>query len=145
VTFTATAHLASAEVAPFMAKKHRAQWKGYLRLSLVSIGVEIYTAVESKSDIQFRQIHKPSGRRVNYEKVVKGVGKIESDDIVKGYEVDADTYVILEPEEIDALKLESKKTIDLSSSPTPAISISGISSVPISWRLPTPSQPRGMS
>lgn len=96
-----------------MAKKSRAYWKGYLRLSLVSIGVEIYNAVESKSEISFRQIHKPSGRRVHYEKMVQGVGKIESSDIVKGYEVDADTYIMLEPEEIDAVKLESKKTIDL--------------------------------
>lgn len=96
-----------------MPKKARAYWKGYLRLSLVSIGVEIYNAVESKSEISFRQIHKPSGRRVNYEKVVQGLGKIESADIVKGYEIDTDTYITLEPDEIDALKLESKKTIDL--------------------------------
>ena len=96
-----------------MAKKHRAYWKGYLRLSLVTIGVEIYNAVESQSEIHFRQIHKPSGRRVQYEKVVTGVGKIDNADIVKGYEVDTDTYVTLAPEEIDAVKLESKKTIDL--------------------------------
>lgn len=96
-----------------MAKKHRAYWKGYLRLSLVTIGVEVYNAIESQSEISFRQIHKPSGRRINYEKVVPGVGKIQNSDIVKGYEVDTDTYVVLEPEEIDALKLESKKTIDL--------------------------------
>jgi len=96
-----------------MPKKARAYWKGFLRLSLVSIGVEIYNAIESKSEITFRQIHKPSGRRVSYEKVVPGVGKIDNADIVKGYEVDTDTYVTLEPEEIDAVKLESKKTIDL--------------------------------
>lgn len=96
-----------------MAKRHRAYWKGYLRLSLVTIGVEVYNAVESKSEISFRQIHKPTGKRVNYEKVVQGVGKIENADIAKGYEVDTDTYVIIEPEEIDALKLESRKTIDL--------------------------------
>lgn len=96
-----------------MPKAARAYWKGFLRLSLVTIGVEIYNAVESKADISFRQIHKPSGKRVNYEKVVAGVGKIESRDIVKGYEVDKDTYVTLDPDEIDALKLESKKTIDL--------------------------------
>lgn len=94
-------------------KSARAYWKGFLRLSLVSIGVEIYSAVESKAEISFRQIHKPSGRRINYEKVVQGIGKIDNADIVKGYEVDTDTYVTLEPEEIDALKLESKKTIDL--------------------------------
>ena len=96
-----------------MAKKHRAYWKGYLRLSLVTIAVEVYNGVESQSEISFRQIHKPSGRRINYQKVVPGVGKVENADIVKGYEVDTDTYVILEPEEIEGLKLESKKTIDL--------------------------------
>lgn len=96
-----------------MPKAARAYWKGFLRLSLVTIGVEIYNAVESKADISFRQIHKPSGKRVNYEKVVQGIGKIQNSDIVKGYEVDKDTYVTLDPEEIDAVKLESKKTIDL--------------------------------
>ncbi len=96
-----------------MPKSARAYWKGFLRLSLVTIGVEIYNAVESKADISFRQIHKPSGKRVNYEKVVQGLGKIESADIVKGYEVDKDTYITLDPEDIDAVKLESKKTIDL--------------------------------
>lgn len=96
-----------------MPKAARAYWKGFLRLSLVTIGVEIYNAVESKADISFRQIHKPSGKRVNYEKVVAGIGKIDTKDIVKGYEVDKDTYVTLDPEEIDAVKLESKKTIDL--------------------------------
>jgi DNA end-binding protein Ku len=91
----------------------RAYWKGFLRLSLVSIAVEIYNAVESKSEISFRQIHKPSGRRINYTKTVQGIGEVDSADIVKGYEVDPDTYVTLEPEEIEAVKLESKKTIDL--------------------------------
>jgi DNA end-binding protein Ku len=69
--------------------------------------------VETKNEISFRQIHKPSGRRVNYTKTVPGVGEIQNSDIVKGYEVGQDQYVTLDPEEIDALKLESKKTIDL--------------------------------
>jgi len=91
----------------------RAYWKGFLRLSLVSIGVHLHNAVESKAAISFRQIHKPTGRRINYQKVVQGVGAVENADIAKGYEVDDDTYVLLEPEEIDAIKLESKRTIDL--------------------------------
>ncbi|HWK33891.1 MAG TPA: Ku protein [Hyphomicrobium sp.] len=91
----------------------RAYWKGFLRLSLVSISVEIYNAVETKSEISFRQIHKPSGRRINYTKTVQGVGEVKNSDIVKGYEVGTDTYVTLDPDEIDAVKLESKKTIDL--------------------------------
>jgi DNA end-binding protein Ku len=96
-----------------MARSARAYWKGFLRLSLVSIPVHLHNAVEPKSEISFRQIHKPSGKRVSYEKVVHGIGKIGNADIVKGYEVDHDTYVLLEPEEIDAIKLESKRTIDL--------------------------------
>ena len=89
----------------------RAYWKGHLRRSLVSIPVE--NAVETKNEISFRQIHKPSGRRINYTKTVQGIGEVKSSDIVKGYEVGSDEYVILEPDEIDALRLESKKTIDL--------------------------------
>jgi DNA end-binding protein Ku len=96
-----------------LARPGRAYWKGHLRLSLVSIPVEIYNAVDSASDISFNQIHKPTGKRVNYQKIVKGVGPIENADIVKGYEIDKDQYVIIEPEELDAIKLESKKTIDL--------------------------------
>lgn len=88
-------------------------WRGFLRLQLVSINVDIYAAAESKSEITFNQIHKPSGKRIRYEKVVPGIGAVESSDIVKGYQVEPEVYVTLEPEEVDAIKLESKKTIDL--------------------------------
>ena len=92
----------------------RAYWKGHLRLSLVSIPVEMHNAVETKNEISFRQIHKPSGRRINYTKTVQGIGEIKGSDIVKGYEIAENEYVLLEADEIDALRLESKKTIDLS-------------------------------
>ena len=88
-------------------------WKGQLRLSLVSINVEMFPAHKSGATTAFNQIHKPSGKRVNYQKVVPGAGVVENADIVKGYEVDKDQYVLLEPDEIDAIKLESKQTIDL--------------------------------
>jgi DNA end-binding protein Ku len=88
-------------------------WRGFLRLQLVSINVDIYAAAESKSEITFNQIHKPSGKRIRYEKVVPGIGPVENADIVKGYQVEPDVYVTLEPEEVEAIKLESKKTIDL--------------------------------
>ncbi len=96
-----------------MASPGRAYWKGFLRLSLVSIAVEIYNAVDTSTEIRFNQIHKPSGKRINYTKTVKGIGPVETSDIVKGYEVDKDQYVFLEPDELDAIKLESKKTLDL--------------------------------
>jgi DNA end-binding protein Ku len=91
----------------------RAIWKGQLRLSLVSIPIEIHSAKESGSRISFRQIHKPSGKPVKYQKVVQGVGPVESDEIMKGYEADDGEYILLEPEEIDAIKLETKKTLEL--------------------------------
>jgi DNA end-binding protein Ku len=88
-------------------------WRGFLRLQLVSINVDIYSAAESGAEIQFNQIHKPSGKRIKYEKVVPGIGPIESSDIVKGYQVEPDVYVTMEPEEIEAIRLESKRTIDM--------------------------------
>src|SRR5829696_4968851 len=88
-------------------------WRGFLRLQLVSINVDIYSAAESGAEIQFNQIHKPSGKRIKYEKVVPGIGPIESSDIVKGYQVEPDVYVTMDPEEIEAIRLESKKTIDM--------------------------------
>jgi DNA end-binding protein Ku len=96
-----------------MAKPGRVYWKGTLRLSLVTIAVEIYPAVETASEISFNQIHKPSGKRVRYERTVPGIGKVENADIVKGYEVEPEVYVLLEPNEIEAIRLESKRTIDL--------------------------------
>jgi DNA end-binding protein Ku len=91
----------------------RAYWKGYLRLSLVTIGIELYTAVSSGKDTALHQSHKPSGKRIRYEKVAPGVGAVKAKDIVKGVEIDKDEYVLLEPEELDEIKLESRRTIDL--------------------------------
>ena len=75
----------------------RAYWKGYLRLSLVSVGIELFDAEEKKAQISFNQIHKPTGRRINYVKSVQGVGPVDKDDIVSGYEIDKDRYVTLDP------------------------------------------------
>ncbi len=96
-----------------MASPGRAYWKGFLRLSLVSIAVEVFNAVDASSDIRFNQIHKPSGKRVNHTKTVQGIGPIDNADIVKAYQVDKDVYITIEPEDLDAIKLESKKTLDL--------------------------------
>jgi len=91
----------------------RAYWQGQIRLALVSIPVEIYTATKSGAAITFNQIHEPSGKRIKYEKTVPGIGAIDPDDIVKGYEVDKGDYVLLDQDEIDAVKLDSKKTLEL--------------------------------
>jgi|TARA_R110002020_G_scaffold406378_1_gene616338 DNA end-binding protein Ku len=91
----------------------RAYWKGHLRLSLVNISVELYTATSSAGRVGLHQIHKPSGKRIHYEKVVDGIGPVDHDEIVKGFETNKDEYVLLEPDELDEIKLESKRTIDL--------------------------------
>ena len=88
-------------------------WRGQIRLGLVSIPVELYSATKSGAQIQFHQVHEPTGKRIKYEKVVPGVGPVERDEIVKGYEVSRGHYVLLDPEEIESVKLESRKTLDL--------------------------------
>ncbi len=91
----------------------RAYWQGQIRLALVSIPVEIYSATRSGASISFKQIHEPTGQPIHYEKVVTGVGPVDVDEIVKGYEVSKGEFVLLEQDEIDAVKLESKKTLEL--------------------------------
>lgn len=91
----------------------RAYWQGQIRLALVSIPVEVYAATKSGATIAFHQIHEPSGKRINYEKVVQGIGPVDRDEIVKGYEVSKGNYVLLEDDEIEAAKVESRKTLDL--------------------------------
>jgi DNA end-binding protein Ku len=91
----------------------RAYWTGNIRLSLVSIPVQVIPATKNSTKISFHQVHKPSGSRIRYQKVVPGIGPVDTDEIVKGYEIEKDKYVLLEDKEIDDLKLEAKKTIDL--------------------------------
>jgi DNA end-binding protein Ku len=91
----------------------RAYWQGQIRLALVSIPVEIYSATKSGAAIAFNQIHEPSGKRIKYEKVAPGIGPVDPDEIVKGFQYEKGKYVLLSEEEIEAVKLESKKTLEL--------------------------------
>jgi DNA end-binding protein Ku len=91
----------------------RAYWKGQIRLALVSIPVEIFSATKSGASIAFNQIHEPTGQRIKYEKVVPGVGAVPPEEIVKGYQVEKGNYVLIDDDEIEAVKLESKKTLEL--------------------------------
>ena len=88
-------------------------WRGQIRLALVSIPIELYSATKSGAQIAFHQVHEPTGKRIKYEKVVPGIGPVDRDEIVKGYEVSKGHYVLLDPEEIESVKLESRKTLDL--------------------------------
>lgn len=91
----------------------RAYWSGQIRLALVSIPVEIYPATRSAGKLGFNMIHEPSGQRVRYEKIVPGIGAVDPDEIVKGYEISKGNYVLLEDKEIEAAKVESRRTLDL--------------------------------
>jgi DNA end-binding protein Ku len=91
----------------------RPSWRGQIKLALVSIPVELFPATKAGKSIAFHQVHEPSGQRVRYEKVVPGIGPVNRDDILKGYEVEKGEYVLLDPEEIEKVKLESRKTLEL--------------------------------
>ena len=91
----------------------RAYWQGQIRLALVSIAVEVYSATKSGAKISFRQIHEPSGKPIKYEKVAPGIGPVDAEEILKGFEYEKGSYVLLRPDEVDAVKLESKKTLEL--------------------------------
>src|SRR5438105_9285488 len=91
----------------------RPYWKGHLRLSLVTIAVELYTATASASRPELHQIDKKTGKRIRHRKVLPGKGEVANKDIVKGFKLDSGKNVILTPEELDKIKLETERTIDL--------------------------------
>ncbi len=92
----------------------RAIWKGFIRFSLVTIPVNLYSAVETSGTISFNQLHKKDHGRVGYEKKCKKCGNILSnDEIVKGYEFQPDQYVVIDNEDLQKIKLESTRTIEI--------------------------------
>jgi DNA end-binding protein Ku len=91
----------------------RAYWSGQLRLALVSIPVQVFSATKTSDKISFHQVHEPSRKRVRYEKVVPGIGPIDTSEIVKGYEVEKDQYVLLTEDELDDVRVEAKRTVEL--------------------------------
>jgi DNA end-binding protein Ku len=91
----------------------RPYWRGQIRLALVSIPVEIYSATKSGAAVAFHQIYEPTGQRIKYEKTVPGIGPVDIDKIIKGFEYEKGEYVLLDEKEIAGVKLESKKTLEL--------------------------------
>jgi DNA end-binding protein Ku len=92
----------------------RAYWKGYLKLSLVSCPVALYPASSEREKISFNQINKKTGNRIRYRKVDAETGdEVDSSDIIKGYEVGKGQYIEIQPEELEAIAIESKRTIEI--------------------------------
>jgi DNA end-binding protein Ku len=101
----------------------RPYWSGQIQISLVSFGVSLYVATESKSQISFHQISRSTGERVRHQKVLQSAvdnggdeaaSVVEKDEIVKGYEYSKGQYVIIEPSELDNLRVPSKHVIAVS-------------------------------
>ena len=91
-------------------------WSGNLRLSLVLVPVRMFSAVSTEGTIAFRMIHEPSGQPIKYLKGVetdRGFEEVPEEEIIKGYEHTKGHHVLIEPQELDALKLEAKHTIDM--------------------------------
>ena len=92
----------------------RAYWKGYLKLSLVSCPIALYPATSEREKISFHQLNKNTGHRIKYRKVDADTGdEVESTDIIKGYQVGKGEYLELDPEELEAIAIESKRTIEI--------------------------------
>ena len=91
----------------------RAYWSGHMRVSLVSFAIRLYPASNPARQIAFHQIDRKSGQRVRQQLVVPDVGPVERDDIVKGYEYQKGHYIEVEPDDLKALRLPSKHTIDI--------------------------------
>jgi DNA end-binding protein Ku len=101
----------------------RPYWSGQIQISLVSFGVKLFVATESKGEIRFHQISRNTGERVRHQKVLasaleeapgEAAAPVEKDEIVKGYEYRKGQYVIVEPSEIENLRVPSKHAIEVS-------------------------------
>jgi DNA end-binding protein Ku len=92
----------------------RPYWSGHIQISLVSFAVNLFPATETKSEIRFHQLDRKTGERVKYQKTSSDETKVEKTDIVKGYEYSKGEYVTIEPEEIENLRIPSRKTLEVS-------------------------------
>lgn len=92
----------------------RAIWKGHIRFSLVTIPIRVYNAVDTEQKISFNQLHRQCNGAVGYDKRCKKCNKVVTkDDIVKGYQYEPDQYVIVEPDDLNKIKLKSTKVIEI--------------------------------
>src|SRR3569623_1471598 len=92
----------------------RANWKGFLRLSLVSCPIALFPATSESEKISFNQNNKKTGHRIRYLKVDAETGEeVEAADIIKGYKVDTDRYLEVSKDELENIALESTRTIEI--------------------------------
>ncbi|QDZ11859.1 Ku protein [Devosia ginsengisoli] len=91
----------------------RASWKGHIRLSLVSCAVKMFPATSTSERISFNQLHKDTHNRINMKPVDPELGLVERSDLVRGYEYEAKQYIIIEDEDLEAVRIESNHTLNI--------------------------------
>src|SRR6476661_10007118 len=102
----------------------RANWKGFLRLSLVTCPIALFPATSESEKISFNQINKKTGHRIRYLKVDAETGEeVSNEDIIKGYQIDKDRYLEVTKYELENIALESTRTIVTSSCGAPKSTI----------------------
>ena len=92
----------------------RAYWKGFLRLSLVSCPIQLFPATSEREKVSFNQINSETGNRIRYRKVDEDTGEeVTQDQIVKGYQVDKGQYIEITDEELEAIAIDTTRTIEI--------------------------------
>jgi DNA end-binding protein Ku len=93
--------------------KPRSIWTGHIKISLLTIPIRVYTALNEADRISFNQLHKDCHQRLKQQLVCPVHGKVERDQVVKGYEVEKDRFVVMDVSDLEAVKLETTHTIEL--------------------------------
>ncbi len=93
--------------------KPRSIWTGHLKISLITVPIRVYTALNEADKISFNQLHKDCHQRLKQQLVCPIHGKVEREQVVKGYEVEKDRFVVIESADLEAVKLETTHTVEL--------------------------------
>jgi len=96
-----------------MAAPSRTSWKGFLKLSLISVPVKAFTANETSGEVHLNQLHKGCNSRIKYQKVCPEHGELKSENIVSGYEYAKDQYVVVDPDELDKLRTKTDRAVSI--------------------------------
>jgi len=96
-----------------MAAPSRTSWKGFLKLSLISVPVKAFTANETSGEVHLNQLHKGCNSRIKYQKVCPEHGELKSEAIVSGYEYSKDQYVVVDPDELDKLRTKTDRAVSI--------------------------------
>lgn len=96
-----------------MAAPSRTSWRGFLKLSLVSVPVKAFTVNETSGEVHLNQLHKACNSRIKYQKICPEHGELNSEQIVSGFEHKKGQYVVVDPEEVDKLRTKTDRAVSI--------------------------------